>query len=73
MDEDLGEFTRSEDELWYQINVVVPIPAELGGYGLVRTEFAVKLGEVVTDRWDWVGGRCFRRTWVRLRDALSPP
>ena len=45
MDQDLCEFARSEDELWYQIDVVVPVPAELGGYGFIWTEFAVELGE----------------------------
>ena len=46
VDQDLREFTRSKDELWYQINVVVPVPSELGGYGLIWAEFAVELGEV---------------------------
>jgi hypothetical protein len=46
MDEDLGEFTRSDDELWYQVDVVVPVSSKLGGYGLFRTEFTVELGEV---------------------------
>jgi hypothetical protein len=48
VDQDLCEFTGSEDELWYQIDVVVPVSAELGGYGLVWAEFAVELvGAVV--------------------------
>jgi hypothetical protein len=65
MDQDLCEFTRREDELWYQVNIVVPVPAELCGYGFVRAEFAVELGErgrrgaVVIDRWDWADGGGF--------------
>ena len=46
MDQDLRKFTGSEDELWYQIDVVVPVPAELGWYGIVRAEFTVELGEL---------------------------
>ena len=45
MDQDLREFTRGKDKLWYQINVVIPVPAELGGYGLLWTEFTVELGK----------------------------
>jgi hypothetical protein len=48
VDQDLGEFARSEDELWYQINVVVPVLAELCGYGLFRAEFTVELGGAIT-------------------------
>ena len=80
MDQDLCEFTRSEDELWYQINVVVPVPTELGGNGLVWAEFAIELGEAgmtkgngyLIDEIRLVEGDS-GRTWVRLRDALSPP
>lgn len=50
MDQDICEFTRRDDELWYQIDVVVLFSAKLGGYGLVWTEFAVELGAVVIDR-----------------------
>lgn len=46
MDEDLCEFTRSDDELWYQVDAIVPVPAKLGWYGLFRTEFTVELKEV---------------------------
>ena len=46
MNQDLCEFTRSEDELWYEIDVIIPVSAELGGYGLVWAEFAVELGEI---------------------------
>ena len=46
MDQDLCEFTSSEDKLWYQINVIVPVPADFGGYGVFRAEFTVELGEV---------------------------
>jgi len=44
MDQDLCKFTRSEDEFWYQIDVVVPGFPEFCGYGLVWAEFAVELG-----------------------------
>lgn len=43
MDQDICEFTRRDDELWYQIDVVVSVPAELGGYALLRAEFAIEL------------------------------
>lgn len=46
MDQDFCEFTGSEDELGYQIDVVVPVLAELGGYGFVWVEFAIELGAV---------------------------
>lgn len=50
VDQDLCEFTRSDDELWYEIDVIIPVSAELGGYVLVRTEFAVELGEIGTTK-----------------------
>ena len=43
MDQDICEFTRRDDEFWYQIDVVVSVPAELGGYALLRAEFAIEL------------------------------
>lgn len=43
VDEDLGEFSRGDDELGYQINGVVAIAAEFCRWGLIRPELAVEL------------------------------
>ena len=59
MDQDLCEFTGGEDELWYQIDVVVPVSADLGGHGFIWAEFAIELrgiddeeiDEIVLMRW----------------------
>lgn len=46
VDQDACKFTRSDDKLWYQIDVIVPVPAKVGRHGLVWTKFTVELGEV---------------------------
>ena len=45
VDKDLGKFTRGNDELGDEIDGIVPIPAEIRRWGLVRTEFAVELDD----------------------------
>lgn len=43
MDKDLGEFSRGDNELGYQINSVVAIAAEFRWWGLIRPELAIEL------------------------------
>ena len=52
MDEDLGEFSRGDDELGYQINGVVAIAAEFCRWGLVGPELAIELDADVCE-WLW--------------------
>src|SRR5882762_9164260 len=41
--EDLRKFTRGNDEFGHKVDSVVSVAPELGGRGLIRTEFAIKL------------------------------
>jgi hypothetical protein len=43
VDENFYEFTRGDDKLGDKINSVVAVPAQLGGWRLVRAEFTVEL------------------------------
>ena len=73
--EDLGELARRDDELGDEIYGVVAVAAELGRWGLLIPELAIKLGWGIarsdqTKRCDYA-----RRapTWVKFRLAESPP
>lgn len=73
--ENLGEFTRSDDELWYKVDGVVPIASELGRGRLVWAELAVQLTmgwfiSVFIETLGYVRGGI---TCVRFKLALSPP
>ena len=72
MNEDFGEFARRDDELWDEIDCVIPITTELGGGSLISAELSVELSR------DWIRNHQYtyrgrRQTWVRFRLALSPP
>jgi hypothetical protein len=43
MNENFHEFTGGDDKLWDKINSVVSVPAQLGRWRLVGTEFTVEL------------------------------
>lgn len=49
VDEDLGQLSRCNNELWNQINCVVAVPAKLSGRALVWPKLAVQLGVVGED------------------------
>jgi hypothetical protein len=70
--EDLREFSRCDDELWDEIDSVVPITAELAGSSLVWTELSIKLSRKTESEFlTYISYR--PQTWVRFRLALSPP
>ena len=43
VDEDLGELARGDDELGDEIDGVISVASEVGGRGLIFTEFTVEL------------------------------
>ena len=43
MNEDLGQFTRCDDELGDKVNSVVAVPSEFSGRCSVRPELAIQL------------------------------
>lgn len=43
MDEDLGQFTRRDDELGYKVDGIISFATQLLGSCLTRAEFAVEL------------------------------
>ena len=43
VDEDLGELARGDDELGNEINGIISVASEVGGRGLIFTEFKVEL------------------------------
>lgn len=43
MYEDFSEFSGCDDELWDEIDCVIPITTELGGGSLISTELSVEL------------------------------
>ena len=43
MDEDLRELARRDDELGNEINGIISVASEVGGRGLIFTEFTVEL------------------------------
>ena len=50
--EDLGEFSRGDDELGYQIDSIVTIAAEFRGWRTIWPEFAIEL-EADVSEWPW--------------------
>lgn len=43
MHEDFREFSGCDDELWDEIDCVIPITTELGGGSLISAELSVEL------------------------------
>jgi hypothetical protein len=43
VDEDFGEFSGCDDELWDEIDCVIPITTDVGGRRLISTELSIEL------------------------------
>jgi len=70
--EDLREFSGCDDELWDEVDSVVPITAEVGGSCLILAELPIELSREAES--EFLTYIAFRpQTWVRFRLALSPP
>lgn len=71
--EDLREFSGCDDELWDQIDGVIPITTEPGRGGLIFAELSVELSRETGS--ETVSTYISRQpqTCVRFRLALSPP
>ena len=48
MNEDLGQFARSNDELGNEVNSIVAVTPKLSRNGLVGPEFAVELVQMMS-------------------------